>query len=82
VRKAHFGSVDGAIARRLDERQDIAVGRVLDNLLESILCRRQALAAARRIGNEKLSRRRTLSAASDDSMVPRQGVFAVASRSF
>lgn len=37
VREAHLGAVDGAIARRLDQRQDVVVSRVPDDLLQRSL---------------------------------------------
>lgn len=37
MRKPHLGSVDGAIAGRLDERQKIVVSRVPDDLFERVL---------------------------------------------
>jgi hypothetical protein len=34
MREADFGAVDGAVARRLDEGEDVMVARVDDDLIE------------------------------------------------
>lgn len=34
MREPHLGTVDGTVARRLDQRQNVMVPRVLDDLLE------------------------------------------------
>lgn len=39
VRKPHFGAIDGAIARALDDGQEIMVSRVEDDALDGGLCR-------------------------------------------
>lgn len=38
VREAHFGAVDEAIAEGFDEREEVVVAGVEDDLLEGSLC--------------------------------------------
>lgn len=48
MRKPYFGSVYGAIARRLNEGEGIVVSRVSDNLLQHVLPLEQELPLAMR----------------------------------